>query len=694
MVQCWIEEHQGGHWIDQRQHQTPSFKMTAVTPSRSGVSPSSSPRLPSPPPIPEVQFGPKSPGIDLSKELSLDATSKPDEGAARRIRPGTKAADMAMGPPLVPLSQLDSAFQLQEHLKSLYSHLTHNPESTHTVPITKETALQLATPPQINDTESVDRNLWLYELCRFLTQKANIVSIFLMNDNPPCSAATCPEMRASEWQYLCAVHEPPKSCCAIDYCNHTLDWAANVLTSPKHFPSRLALGGEAGNVIQSMRQLTNIFRRVYRIFAHAWFQHRDVFWSVEATYGLYMLFKVVCDEYHLIPEDSYTIPPEAEGGREAVSEQESGPRPQLLRKDNSSSTAVEELASESAPDSEAPTTVSTGATTRRHKHTPSTGSHVATIAEGAEEEEEQPTSTIATKPTLQPGVPQLVEPPEPTKSSHEEKRGISPQPKKGNSPSPNRLPKLDIASSVPKYEPRAPEDPTPTGNSEDVDPLSVHQVPSTSTNTDSAPKDKDSVPTKSHPETPIDQVKRPFDEDRNAGEKITSPSGGSIRTAGNDVLAAIMGHIDDADDDNILVARESPRRSPVKMEEGKMLDRKEIEDVRRRFDEPSRRDDDAKDVKDVDVNVDDDENEAFSPVTTSAPGASATASATATHDEEEPEPEPQEKEQAEETRDSPNEGELRLGRDEIMVSVEESLEDEEGLATRKAGEDDEGQQKA
>src|ERR1700761_2493507 len=99
--------------------------MTAVTPSRSGVSPSSSPRLPSPPPIPEVQFGPQSPGVDLSKELSLEATSKPDEGAARRIRPGTKAADMAIGPPLVPLSQLDSPFQLQEHLKSLYSHLTH-----------------------------------------------------------------------------------------------------------------------------------------------------------------------------------------------------------------------------------------------------------------------------------------------------------------------------------------------------------------------------------------------------------------------------------------------------------------------------------------------------------------------------------------------------------------------------------------
>lgn len=84
--------------------------MTAVTPSHSGVSPSSSPRLPSPPPIPEVQFGPKSPGIGDMNDFQLETSSRPDEGAARRIRPGTKAADMAMGPPLVPLSQVRTEF--------------------------------------------------------------------------------------------------------------------------------------------------------------------------------------------------------------------------------------------------------------------------------------------------------------------------------------------------------------------------------------------------------------------------------------------------------------------------------------------------------------------------------------------------------------------------------------------------------
>ena len=84
-----------------------------LLPDMAAVSPSSSPRLPSPPPIPEVQFGPQSPGMgDISKELSLDATSKPDEGSARRIRPGTRAADMALGPSLVPLSQVRHRLRL------------------------------------------------------------------------------------------------------------------------------------------------------------------------------------------------------------------------------------------------------------------------------------------------------------------------------------------------------------------------------------------------------------------------------------------------------------------------------------------------------------------------------------------------------------------------------------------------------
>lgn len=261
----------------------------------------------------------------------------------------------------------------------MYNHFTKPEGSDTVIPINRKVALQLAEPP-----EGVDRSLWLYELCRFLTMKVNNLIVAFFAENPPCSAQTCPEMRASEWQYLCAVHDPPKSCCAIDYCCHTLDWATNTLTSPKYFPSRLTLGSDAaGGPQASMRHLTNIFRRLYRIFAHAWFQHRDVFWEVEGHDGLYVFFKTVCDMFSLIPEDNYTIPLEAEGP-DAVLPKEDEPvetkRLTILRKDNEDPFAgsVEGM----------DPSISTGATTRRHKHSPSTGSRVTTITESAEDPEE------------------------------------------------------------------------------------------------------------------------------------------------------------------------------------------------------------------------------------------------------------------------------------------------------------------
>ncbi|KAL2175677.1 Mob1/phocein [Thermothelomyces heterothallicus CBS 202.75] len=266
--------------------------------------PPSSPRLPSPPPPAEIQIGPKSPlmGANAARQTTQMEQTAINVNAKRRIHPGTKAADMAAGPPLVPLHELDSAFQLQEHLAALHYHHT----ASHTTPINRDTAELLAAPPA-----GVDKTLWLYELCRFLIAQCNTLIVGFLFDTPPCSAATCPEMRAGEWQFLCAVHDAPKSCCAIDYCCHTLDWATNVVTNPKIFPSRFVVDAHDSNT--AVKNLINIFRRLHRVFAHAWFQHRGVFWSVESQSGLYVFFKTVCDIYDLLPAENYKLPPEAEG---------------------------------------------------------------------------------------------------------------------------------------------------------------------------------------------------------------------------------------------------------------------------------------------------------------------------------------------------------------------------------------------
>lgn len=71
------------------------------------MSPSSSPRLPSPPPIAEDQISPKSPTVSVTEDQNSFYLNV-DQASARRIRPGTKAENISDGPPLVELSQVSS----------------------------------------------------------------------------------------------------------------------------------------------------------------------------------------------------------------------------------------------------------------------------------------------------------------------------------------------------------------------------------------------------------------------------------------------------------------------------------------------------------------------------------------------------------------------------------------------------------
>ncbi|KAH6895502.1 Mob1/phocein [Thelonectria olida] len=329
----------------------------------------SSPRLPSPPPPAEIQIGPKSPsgGQPASPQTTPSEQTLLDASSRRRIHPGTKASDMTAGPPLIPLHELDSAFQLQEHLAALHCYHT----ASNTQPLSRTTAHQLAQPPA-----GIDRTIWLYELCRFLISQCNSLIVGFLFDTPPCSANTCPEMRASEWQFLCAVHEQPKSCCAIDYCCHTLDWAANVVTDQKIFPSRFVVLSDNHSKNVGVKNLVNVFRRLHRIFAHAWFQHRGVFWSVEGQTGLYVFFKKVCDLYDLLPAENYKLPPEAEGLEAPIEHEAEKPAPTILKSQSQ----------QRGPGAE-DENLHLRTNTRRHvRSSPSTGSAVTTVIEAEEEE--------------------------------------------------------------------------------------------------------------------------------------------------------------------------------------------------------------------------------------------------------------------------------------------------------------------
>lgn len=68
----------------------------------------SSPRLPSPPPAAEIQVTPNSPSGGPAATLQATELEQSviDAHSKRRIHPGTKASEMAAGPPVVPLNEV------------------------------------------------------------------------------------------------------------------------------------------------------------------------------------------------------------------------------------------------------------------------------------------------------------------------------------------------------------------------------------------------------------------------------------------------------------------------------------------------------------------------------------------------------------------------------------------------------------
>lgn len=114
-----------------------------------------------------------------------------------------------------------------------------------------------------------DEGVWKYEHLRQFCMELNGLAVMLQGE---CQPETCTQMTATEqWIFLCAAHKTPKECPAIDYTRHTLDGAACLLNSNKYFPSRVSIKES------SVAKLGSVCRRVYRIFSHAYFHHRQIF---------------------------------------------------------------------------------------------------------------------------------------------------------------------------------------------------------------------------------------------------------------------------------------------------------------------------------------------------------------------------------------------------------------------------------
>eukprot|EP00039_Didymoeca_costata_P028883 m.22430 g.22430 ORF g.22430 m.22430 type:complete len:210 (+) comp7399_c0_seq3:120-749(+) len=145
--------------------------------------------------------------------------------------------------------------------------------------------------------EDQEDDVWQYEQFRIICSELNKLVAMLA---PVCECAVMCAPKSTT--FLCAAHEPPKECDAMSYMNHTLDSAASVLTSERHFPSRVQIKPT------SLRQIPSIARRVYRVLAHAYFLHREVYDEFESEHHVCERFHKLAVKYKLISQEQLVVP--------------------------------------------------------------------------------------------------------------------------------------------------------------------------------------------------------------------------------------------------------------------------------------------------------------------------------------------------------------------------------------------------
>ncbi|XP_071516317.1 MOB-like protein phocein [Panulirus ornatus] len=212
----------------------------------------------------------------------------------RRNRPGTKAENFYRWCDEA-YEEMDSTLVVQQYIQQTIR-LDHNNIDT-----------------ILNAPETQDEGVWKYEHLRQFCMELNGLAVRLQGE---CQPSTCTQMTATEqWIFLCAAHKTPKECPAIDYTRHTLDGAACLLNSNKYFPSRVSIKES------SVAKLGSVCRRVYRIFSHAYFHHRQIFDEFEAETTLCRRFTVFVTKYNLMSRDNLIVPIlEDEGAGQGESE--------------------------------------------------------------------------------------------------------------------------------------------------------------------------------------------------------------------------------------------------------------------------------------------------------------------------------------------------------------------------------------
>ncbi|KAL4453027.1 hypothetical protein ABPG73_015864 [Tetrahymena malaccensis] len=199
----------------------------------------------------------------------------------RRNKPGTRQADLWAWD-IEDVSNMQGPLAVQEYIQEL---IRNDPSNVQ----------KICEPPK-----DVDINVWQYEHLRQFILELNLLATQLKG---VCTSQTCPKMKAADdWLYLCAAHKTPQECSAIDYMIHNLDQSTSILQNIKNYNSRVSIPQSA------VKNLAPIVRRLYRLFTHTYYNHRQAFLDFEKEMYLCSRFTEYALKFDMMAPKLLTIP--------------------------------------------------------------------------------------------------------------------------------------------------------------------------------------------------------------------------------------------------------------------------------------------------------------------------------------------------------------------------------------------------
>ena len=224
---------------------------------------------------------------DSQQELSAEDIERRDAILSRRTKKRVyfgQKRDEVFKYEATAISEKFTLFAMSEYIKELITSDYTNIERIIDVP---------------RDVDGADGRL------QFLVCSMKIllieVGLFVVYLSPQCNQKNCSKMQATtKFRYRCSAHRKPKDCNSIQYMVHTLDLFTEKMSSPQYIYSNEKIPEK-----KAKKDMGDLCRRVYRIFAHSFFHHQQLFDHYEATHLLCTRFILFFRKYQLVPNQLF-----------------------------------------------------------------------------------------------------------------------------------------------------------------------------------------------------------------------------------------------------------------------------------------------------------------------------------------------------------------------------------------------------